>query len=64
MAKLKYIGNSPIFLPELKNYKQGIALPNSTNIIDVTENELKHLLRYGNFTRVISEKKKEPEKEV
>jgi len=63
MAKCKYIDSKPIFLPELKNYKNGIALPNESNIIEVTESELKNLLRYKNgnnniFIKVETESKK------
>ena len=46
--QFKYVDYRPIFIPKLKNYKNGITLPNKTNIIEIVDKEAKTLLKMKN----------------
>jgi len=46
--QLKYVDHRPIFLPKLTHYRNGLTLPNESNIVEVTEKEKRHLLKHRN----------------
>jgi hypothetical protein len=48
MGNLKYIDKKYIFIPYLKAFPDGVALPNENNIIKVTDSEKKNLLKQKN----------------
>lgn len=52
---LKYVDQSPIFLPNLSSAPDGVALPNKTNIISVNDREKRQLLKLKNGKKNIFE---------
>ena len=48
MYKLKYIDYKKLSLPFLEFYRHGVALPSGDNIIKVTENEKRRLMKMKN----------------
>jgi topoisomerase IA-like protein len=64
--QLKYVDYRPMFLPRLTHYRNGITLPNETNIIEVTDKEAHHLLKHKNGNKNCYEKiePKRPRQEV
>jgi len=68
MHKLKYVDYREFSFPFLKHYRGGLLLPSGDNIIKVTDDEKRHLMKFKNGSRPVFEEvksvRKPPEQSI
>jgi topoisomerase IA-like protein len=57
--KIKYVDHRPLVIPYLNYHRGGVTLPSGDNILKVTEDEARNLMKIKNGSKICFEEIKE-----